>query len=140
MPCTQRRCSCERCVVVSHDPHQPPEYILFICQIQERVPLAFPLHVLVCPTMLGLLFLESGLLLRVQTQVHPTQKERDEELHGQEYHDGDLPRNVRRGILRLEDLRADNVAHAKSRERYGINRNLEQLAIRDGDSVHRDWD
>lgn len=94
--------------------------VLFVSQVHERVPLALLLDVLVRPAVLLLLLLELSGLLDVEAQVDPAQEHRDEQLHGEQDHDGDLPRDVRGRVLGLEDLRADDVAHAERRQRQRV--------------------
>lgn len=94
--------------------------VLLIGQVQERVALALLLHLLVGPPVPRLLLLQRLLLLLVQPNIDPAQQERDEKLDRQQDHDGGLARDVRGGILGLEDLCSDDVADAESDEGNGI--------------------
>ena len=88
--------------------------LLLIGQIHERVSLTLPLHILSSPAVLRLLCLQLRFLLLVEANIDPAEQERDEQLNGEKNHDRNLARDVRRGILGLEDLGADNVADTES--------------------------
>lgn len=107
--------------------------VLFVSQVHERVPLALLLDVLVRPAVLLLLLLKLSCLLDVQAQVDPAQEHRDEQLHGEQDHDGDLARDVRGRVLGLEDLRADDVADAERCQRQGVDSVLCELCQNGGE-------
>ncbi len=96
------------------------ESLLFISQIQKCMALSLLRNVHIRPTVPLFHFLNELFLLCVHLQVHPSQEETKEELHREQYKDGNLPWNVVRRIFRLEDLRAYDVSDTECREGHGV--------------------
>lgn len=66
--------------------------------------------------MARLLLSEPILFLHIQALIDPAEQKRDEELHSQQDHDGDLPGNVVWCIFGLEDFRSNDVPKAERRQ------------------------
>lgn len=108
----------------SHPEADIKRHSLFVRQIGKRMSVPFPLDIRITPSMKCLCLRQLLLALFVQTDVDPTEGVRHEELHDQEYHDCSLTRDICRGVLRLKNLRADDVAQTEGRHCQRIYRNL----------------
>lgn len=82
--------------------------------------LAFFLHILITPSLSSLLLSKLSSPFFIQTDIDPSNEERHEKLHGKENHDGNLARNVRWCITRLEYLCAYDVSETERCQRNSV--------------------